>query len=147
MTAAIDLADERGLAAVSMRALAAELGVGPMSLYTYVPTRDVLVALMIDHVTARTPMPGPAPTVVESRSTTEPVWRDEVFGPVVAVLPFDDEDEAIALANDTEYGLSGSIFTGDVGRALRVSRGEDGTLRVKGCISFLCQTQVWRPAR
>jgi acyl-CoA reductase-like NAD-dependent aldehyde dehydrogenase len=41
----------------------------------------------------------------------------------VAVLPFDSEEEAVRLANDTEYGLSGSIFTSDVGRALRVSRG------------------------
>ncbi|WP_232717198.1 TetR/AcrR family transcriptional regulator [Gordonia metallireducens] len=62
---AIALADERGLPAVSMRTLAAELGVGPMTLYTYVPTRDVLVALMVDHV-AGDPMPGPASTVRES---------------------------------------------------------------------------------
>jgi acyl-CoA reductase-like NAD-dependent aldehyde dehydrogenase len=62
------------------------------------------------------------PTVVESRSTQEDVWREEVFGPVVAVMPFDDEDEAVALANDSEYGLSGSIHTADVGRALRVAR-------------------------
>jgi betaine-aldehyde dehydrogenase len=54
-----------------------------------------------------------------------------VFGPVVAVLPFDDEADAVAMANDTEYGLSGSIFTGDVGRAIRVARGiETGNLSV-----------------
>jgi len=71
------------------------------------------------------------PTVVESRSTSEAVWREEVFGPVVAVMPFDSEEEAIALANDTEYGLSGSIFTNDLGRALRVARGvESGNLSV-----------------
>ena len=51
------------------------------------------------------------------------IWREEVFGPVVAVMPFDDEEDAIAKANDTEYGLSASIFTRDLGRALRVSRG------------------------
>lgn len=72
-----------------------------------------------------------APQVIESTSTDEPVWREEVFGPVVAVMAFDDEDEAIALANDTDYGLSGSIFTDDLGRALRVARGvESGNLSV-----------------
>lgn len=71
------------------------------------------------------------PTVIESRSTHEAVWREEVFGPVVAVMPFDDEDEAIALANDTEYGLSGSIYTENLGRALRVARRvEAGNLSV-----------------
>lgn len=82
------------------------------------------------------------PTVVESRSTTEPIWREEVFGPVVAVLPFDDEQEAVALANDSEYGLSGSIFTSDVGRALRVSRGiRSGNLSVNSHSSV----RYWTP--
>jgi betaine-aldehyde dehydrogenase len=71
------------------------------------------------------------PTVVESTSTQEAVWREEVFGPVVAVMPFDSEDEAVALANDTEFGLSGSIYTNDLGRALRVSRAvQSGNLSV-----------------
>jgi acyl-CoA reductase-like NAD-dependent aldehyde dehydrogenase len=71
------------------------------------------------------------PTVVLPRSTHDRVWREEVFGPVVSVLPFVDEADAIAKANDTEYGLSGSIWTRDLGRALRVSRGvEAGNLSV-----------------
>src|SRR5690349_20550236 len=71
------------------------------------------------------------PTVVESADTGEAVWREEVFGPVVAVMPFDDEEEAVALANDSDYGLSGSIFTSDVSRALRVARSvEAGNLSV-----------------
>ncbi len=75
-------------------------------------------------------------------STEEPVWREEVFGPVVAVMAFDYEEEAVALANDTEYGLSGSIYTRDLGRALRVSRAvEAGNLSVNSHSSV----RYWTP--
>ncbi len=80
--------------------------------------------------------------VTESRDVADPVWREEVFGPLVAVMAFDDEDEAIALANDSAYGLSGSIYTQDLGRALRVSRGvQTGNLSVNSHASV----RYWTP--
>ncbi|MFD6187438.1 aldehyde dehydrogenase family protein [Streptomyces goshikiensis] len=62
------------------------------------------------------------PTLVTGVAPTAPVAVEEVFGPVAVVLPFEDEEEAVRLANATEYGLSGSLWTRDIGRALRVSR-------------------------
>ena len=70
-------------------------------------------------------------TVLAPVHPRERVWREEIFGPVVAVTPFDDEAHAVALANDTPYGLSGSIWTRDSSRALRMAKAvQAGTLSV-----------------
>jgi aldehyde dehydrogenase (NAD+) len=61
------------------------------------------------------------PTILTGVTNQMRIAREEVFGPVLAVIPFDDEDEAIKIANDTSYGLAAGIWTSDIGRALRVS--------------------------
>ncbi|HEY4604867.1 MAG TPA: aldehyde dehydrogenase family protein [Blastococcus sp.] len=71
------------------------------------------------------------PTVLAPVDPRDRAVTEEIFGPVVAVVPFEDEADAVRIANQGEYGLSGSIWTRDLGRALRVSRGiEAGNLSV-----------------
>ena len=71
------------------------------------------------------------PTIFDDVTPQARIWREEVFGPVLAVTAFDDEDEAVALANDSVYGLAASIWTDRLARAHRVaSRLRAGTVSV-----------------
>jgi acyl-CoA reductase-like NAD-dependent aldehyde dehydrogenase len=83
-----------------------------------------------------------APTVLLPKDTKAKSWNEEIFGPVVSVLPFDDEADAIKKANETEFGLSGSIWTNNSGKAIRVARAvESGNLSVNSNSSV----RYWTP--
>ena len=62
------------------------------------------------------------PTLITGATNQMTAVREEIFGPVVAVVPFDDEDEAIAIANDSDFGLYSYVFTADTGRAFNVAK-------------------------
>jgi len=82
------------------------------------------------------------PTVLAPVDPRDRVATEEVFGPVVAVIPFEDEGDAVRIANDSPYGLSGSIWTENLGRGLRVARGvETGALSVNSHSSV----RYWTP--
>src|SRR5207253_4128772 len=104
------------------------------------------VASFVDGETAfrgETP-PGPGfwfPCTIVEATNDDRIAREEVFGPVAAVIPFADEADAIRIANDTPYGLSGSIWTRDGARFLRVARAiEAGVLSVNANSSVRVQT-------
>jgi betaine-aldehyde dehydrogenase len=82
-----------------------------------------------------------APAVLAPISNSDRAAREEIFGPIACVIPFEDEADAIAIANDTVYGLSGSIWTRDGARALRVARAIDtGVLSINSNSSVRVST-------
>jgi acyl-CoA reductase-like NAD-dependent aldehyde dehydrogenase len=107
--------------------------------------RETVASFVDGNVAFQGETPGGAgfwfPCTLVEATNDDRVAREEVFGPVAAVIPFADEDEALRLANDTPYGLSGSIWTRDGARALRMARGIDsGVLSVNSNSSVRVST-------
>ncbi|HUE38892.1 MAG TPA: aldehyde dehydrogenase family protein, partial [Candidatus Binatia bacterium] len=73
------------------------------------------------------------PTLFTGATNEMTIAREEIFGPVITMIPFGDEDEAVAIANDSDYGLYGFIWTGDRARSMRVAaRVRTGTVQING---------------
>jgi succinate-semialdehyde dehydrogenase / glutarate-semialdehyde dehydrogenase len=125
--------------------LEADVQVGPL---VNAATRDKVdtlvrttVAVGAKVLTGGEPTPGPGyfypPTVLASVPKDAPVLREEIFGPVAPVVPFDTEEEAVRLANQTEFGLVSYVYTGDLARGLRVAEAiESGMVGInRGLVS------------
>lgn len=118
---------------------------GPLVSADHKETVEGFLEPQLDYLYRGESLEGPghwmAPQIVLDPSASSRVAVDEIFGPVAVVIPFDTEEEAIALSNQSIYGLSGSIWTRDVARSLRVARQiESGTLSVNSNSSIRVQT-------